>query len=181
LPRQSCAFYGDAFTVEVAPHLRVLHRRALRLTQHEQATEDLLQDTLERAFVKFAHYERGTNVSAWLLRIMKNLRISDFRDHGGRPQAASLDMLEALASYQATRQTKTPSVDVESAILSQLGEEAIRQAIDALPEEIRMVVFLANVEELASKDIATILNVPLGTVASRLFRGRRLLQRGLRT
>lgn len=172
---------SDAFTVEVAPHLPVLHRKALWLTQHQQAAEDLLQDTLERAFVKFDHYERGTNVRAWLLRIMKNLRINDFRDHGRQSQAASLDMLEASASYQAARQKNPPLVGVESVILSQLGEEAIRQAFDALPDEFRMVVLLADVEELAYTEIAAILDAPPGTVASRLFRGRRPLQRTLRT
>lgn len=177
----SCAVDGDAFIVEVAPHLHVLRRTALRLTGHEQAADDLLQDTLERTFVKFGRYRCGTNIRAWLLRIMSNIRINGFRGHARRPQAWSLEALDECSPYRAVRQTGVALTDVESVILSRLGEEAIRQAIDALPEDIRMVVFLADVEELAYKDIATILSVPLGTVSSRLFRGRRLLQRALRT
>src|SRR5215203_1181125 len=94
---------GDAFTAEVAPHLHLLFRAALRMTQQEQAAEDLLQDTLERAFVNFARYEPGTNIRAWLLRIMSNVRISGFRRVSRRPQTASLDEMEDFSIYGAAR------------------------------------------------------------------------------
>src|SRR5438876_5067312 len=94
---------GDAFTVEVAPHLHLLYRTALRLTHEEQAAEDLLQDTLERAFLNFARYEPGTNVRAWLLRIMSNVRISGFRKVARRPQTSSLDAVEDFSMYRAVR------------------------------------------------------------------------------
>src|SRR5438874_12610471 len=81
----------DAFSAEVAPHLHLLYRTALRLTRDEQAAEDLLQDTLERAFLNFARYEQGTNIRAWLLRIMSNVRISGFRRVARRPQTSSLE------------------------------------------------------------------------------------------
>jgi RNA polymerase sigma factor (sigma-70 family) len=87
----------------VAPHLHLLYRAALRMTQQEQAAEDLLQDTLERAFLNFARYEPGTNIRAWLLRIMSNVRISGFRRVSRRPQTSSLDELEAFSIYGAAR------------------------------------------------------------------------------
>src|SRR5215210_4759673 len=90
---------GDAFTDEVAPHLHLLFRAALRMTQEEQAAEDLLQDTLERAFLNFSRYEPGTNIRAWLLRIMSNVRISGFRRVSRRPQTSSLDDLEPFSIY----------------------------------------------------------------------------------
>src|SRR6478609_11903718 len=94
---------GDAFTAEVAPHLHLLFRTAMRLTHEEQAAEDLLQDTLERAFLNFARYEPGTNIRAWLLRIMSNVRISGFRRVARRPQTSSLEMAEDFSMYRAVR------------------------------------------------------------------------------
>ncbi len=170
---------GDAFTAEVAPHLHMLYRTALRMTQHEQAAEDLLQDTLERAFLNFARYEPGTNIRAWLLRIMSNVRISGFRRVARRPQTASLDDLEEFSIYGAACADGIATADVESAVLDRIGEEAILQAIDRLPEDFRMVVVLADVEGFSYKEMASILEVPIGTVTSRLFRGRQQLQRSL--
>src|SRR3954447_15744138 len=94
---------GDAFTAEVAPHLHTVFRTALRLTHDEQAAEDLLQDTLERAFLNFARYQPGTNIRAWLLRIMNNVRISGFRRVARRPQTSSLETVEDFSLYRAVR------------------------------------------------------------------------------
>ena len=112
---------GDAFTAEVAPHLHLLYRTALRMTQQEQAAEDLLQDTLERAFLNFARYEPGTNIRAWLLRIMSNVRISGFRRVARRPQTASLDELEPFSIYGAARADGIATADVESVVLNRIG------------------------------------------------------------
>ena len=170
---------GDAFSDEVAPHLHLLYRMALRLTQHEQAAEDLLQDTLERAFLNFARYEAGTNIRAWLLRIMSNVRISGFRRASRRPQTSSLDAVEEFSLYGAVRVEGIAPLDVEAAVLNRIGEEAILKAIDALPEDFRTVVVLADVEGFSYRDMATILEIPIGTVTSRLYRGRKQLQRVL--
>src|ERR1700760_2912648 len=94
---------GDVFTDEVAPPLPMLFRMALRLTQDEQAAEDLLQDTLERAFQNFKRYEPGTNVRAWLLRIMSNVRISGFRRSARRPITSSIEDTEDFSLYRAVR------------------------------------------------------------------------------
>jgi RNA polymerase sigma-70 factor (ECF subfamily) len=178
-PPTSAPVAGDAFTAEVAPHLHLLFRTALRLTHEEQAAEDLVQDTLERAFRGFARYEPGTNIRAWLLRIMSNVRISGFRRVARRPQASSLDAVEEFSLYEAVQVEKVAPLDVESAVLDRIGEETILAAIDALPEDFRMVVVLADVEGFSYKDMAAILETPIGTVTSRLYRGRQQLQRTL--
>ena len=170
---------GDAFSDEVAPHLHLLYRMAFRLTQEEQAAEDLLQDTLERAFLNFARYERGTNIRAWLLRIMSNVRISGFRRASRRPQTSSLDAAEDFSLYRAVQVEGIAPLDVEASVLNRIGEEAILRAIDALPEDFRTVVVLSDVEGFSYRDMAAILDIPIGTVTSRLYRGRKQLQRAL--
>lgn len=170
---------GDVFTIEVAPHLHALFRMAMRLTQEEQAAEDLLQDTLERAFQSFRRYEPGTNIRAWLLRIMSNVRISGFRRSARRPQTSSLEDAEDFSLYRAVRTQGIAPPDVEAVVLNRIGEESILQAIDGLPEDFRTVVVLADVEGFSYKEMAVILDVPIGTVTSRLYRGRQQLQRRL--
>ena len=170
---------GEAFTAEVGPHLHVLYRTALRLTHDEQAAEDLVQDTLERAFAAFDRYQRGTNARAWLLRIMNNGWISNYRRQVRRPQGTSLEAMEDFSLYRAVRQAGIAPADVESVVLNQIGEESVLQAIDGLSPEFRMVVLLADVEGFSYKDMAAILNVPIGTVTSRLYRGRKQLQHAL--
>jgi RNA polymerase sigma-70 factor, ECF subfamily len=170
---------GEAFTAEVAPHLHILYRTALRLTHDEQAAEDLVQDTLERAFGNFARYQRGTNIRAWMLRIMNNAWISNYRYQVRRPQGASLEAMEDFSLYRAVRQAGIAPVDVEAVVLNRIGEESVLRAIDGLSSDFRMVVLLADVEGFSYKDMATILDVPIGTVTSRLFRGRKQLQRSL--
>jgi len=170
---------GETFTSEVGPHLHVLYRMALRLTSDEQSAEDLVQDTLERAFANFTRYQSGTNVRAWMLRIMNNAWISNYRRQSRRPQGASLEAMEDFSLYRAVRQAGIAPADVEAVVLNRIGEESVLQAIDGLTPEFRMVVLLADVEGFSYKDMASILNVPIGTVTSRLFRGRKQLQRSL--
>jgi RNA polymerase sigma-70 factor (ECF subfamily) len=170
---------GDLCTSEIAPHLHGLYRMALRLTQEEQAAEDLLPDTLERAFLNFRRYEPGTNIRAWLLRIMSNVRISGFRRTSRRPQTSSLDDAEDFSLYRAVRVEGIAPLDVEAVVLDRIGEETILTAIDRLTEEVRAVVVLADVEGFSYKEMATILDVPIGTVTSRPYRGRQQLQRAL--
>jgi RNA polymerase sigma-70 factor (ECF subfamily) len=170
---------GDVFTCEVGPHLHVLFRMAMRLTQEEQAAEDLVQDTLERAFQNFKRYEPGTNVRAWLLRIMSNVRISGFRRSARRPQTSSLEDAEDFSLYRAVRTQGIAPLDVEAVVLNRIGEETILKAIDRLPEDFRVVVVLSDVEGFSYKEMAAILDVPIGTVTSRLYRGRQQLQRSL--
>ncbi|MCC6175660.1 MAG: sigma-70 family RNA polymerase sigma factor [Chloroflexi bacterium] len=170
---------GDLFSAEVEPHIHFLFRIALRLTHDVSSAEDLLQDTLERALRNFERYEPGTNVRAWLLRIMHNLRINYHRARACRPRAVSLEQIEAPSAHQGRGQRGGDAQGVESVILSQLGEEEIFRAIDDLPDRFREVISLADVEELDYKDIAARLRIPVGTVASRVYRGRRQLRQML--
>jgi RNA polymerase sigma-70 factor, ECF subfamily len=168
-----------AFEDEVAPHLPWLLRMALRLTRHEQAAEDLLQDTLERGFVHFGRYQPATNVRAWPFQIMRNVRISAYRSAARRPAMMSLDAVEQHSAPGSVLTETLLQGSVESLVVSRLGEEAILHAIERLPKEYRLTVVLSDVEGYAYKEMAALLDVPLGTVTSRLHRGRRQLQRTL--
>lgn len=170
---------ADAFAEEVAPLLPLLTRAALRLTRDEHVADDLLQDTLERGFVHYGRYCRGTNLYGWLLRIMKNLRVSAFRTAARRPPTASLDSWAGLSRDPAARFESAALGDVEATVVSRLGEEAILRAVESLPEEFRSAIRLADVDGLPYRQAAAILGVPVGTVCSRLHRGRQQLQQAL--
>ncbi len=178
--RMSSSDDGQRFAAEIEPLLPLLYRMALRLTGDRQGAEDLLQDTLERAFVNYGRFEPGTNVRAWLHRTMHNLWIGVYRSRVSRPRVLSLDLMEHASSAGSTRQQGRPANGVESIVLSHIAEEEIFSAVEGLPAEFRKVVSLADVEQLDYKDIAALLRIPLGTVASRLYRGRRRLQQVLR-
>lgn len=167
------------FEAEALPHLDALYRTARRLTRNDQAAEDLVQDTLERAYTHYDRFQPGTNMRAWLFRILSNLAISQYRRRSSAPAIESLDDGEEFSLYDQLVEGGDTGSDVEARVLDLLGEESIRAAIEALPIEFRMVVLLADVEGFAYKEIADILGIPRGTVMSRLFRGRRLLQRSL--
>ena len=167
------------FESEALPHLDALYRTARRLTRNDQAAEDLVQDALERAYTHYDRFQPGTNMRAWLFRILSNLAISQYRRRSTAPTIESLDEGEEFSLYDQLQAGGDGESDVESRVLDMLGEESIRAAIEALPMEFRMVVLLADVEGFAYKEIAEILGIPRGTVMSRLFRGRRLLQRSL--
>jgi RNA polymerase sigma-70 factor, ECF subfamily len=167
------------FESEALPHLDALYRTARRLTRNDQAAEDLVQDALERAYTHYDRFQPGTNMRAWLFRILSNLAISQYRRRSTAPAIESLDEGEEFSLYDQLQASGDAESDVESRVLDMLGEESIRAAIEALPMEFRMVVLLADVEGFAYKEIAEILGIPRGTVMSRLFRGRRLLQRSL--
>jgi len=167
------------FESEALPHLDALYRTARRLTRNDQAAEDLVQDALERAYTHYDRFQPGTNMRAWLFRILSNLAISQYRRRSTAPTIESLDEGEEFSLYDQLQAGADGESDVESRVLDMLGEESIRAAIEALPMEFRMVVLLADVEGFAYKEIAEILGIPRGTVMSRLFRGRRLLQRSL--
>lgn len=168
-----------AFESEAVPHIPALYRTALRLTHQRQAAEDLVQDTLERAFRAFHRYEPGTNMRAWLFKIMSYLSISAYRHQKRVPRISSLDDTEEWSLYSQALKAGLQPADVESTVLARLGESNIQDAIDQLTPELRLVVMLADVEEFTYNEIAEIMGTPRGTVMSRLHRGRRRLQRAL--
>jgi RNA polymerase sigma-70 factor (ECF subfamily) len=168
------------FEDEALQHLDALYRTALRMTRNPADAEDLVQDALVRAFRFYDRFEPGTNFRAWLFKILTNTYINSYRRKQNRPQESSLDDAEDFFLYnQLSRDTGERVTDVEDTVLDRLGADAIQQAIDRLPPQFRTTVQLADVEGLSYADIAEATNVAKGTVMSRLFRGRRLLQRAL--
>jgi RNA polymerase sigma-70 factor (ECF subfamily) len=166
---------ADSFEDLVRPELVTLHRRAFRLTREHEAAQDLVQDTLERAYRKLGRFRSGSNIRAWLLCIMRNIWISNHRRRAGAIRMVSLDLIAEARPY--LDDVEAPSgPDVESAVVDALSVASIHAAIDGLPSRLRQVVVLADVEETPYGTIAEALAIPIGTVASRLCRGRRRLR-----
>jgi RNA polymerase sigma-70 factor, ECF subfamily len=170
------------FEQEALKHLDALYRTALRMTRNPQDAEDLVQETYLRAYRFFDQFETGTNLRAWLFKILTNAYINSYRKSQNEPKNTSLEDTEEFALYhQMARDVKDGSLgwDVEAEVLDRFAEADIREAIESLPDSFRMTVLLADVEGFSYKEIAQITDVSLGTVMSRLFRGRRLLQKAL--
>ena len=169
----------DPFEAEVLSHLDALYAVACRLTKVPLDAEDLVQDALVKAMRARDQYEPGTNLKAWLFKILTNTFINKYRRGGlervvlDGPDADPLaDGWVSAASMRALR-------DPESQVLRPIVEDEIHRALDDLPEEFRIAVVLSDVEELSYKEIAEVMDCPVGTVMSRLHRGRRLLQKRL--
>jgi len=169
----------DAFESQTLEHLDALYAVSCRLTKAPLDAEDLVQDTLVKAMRAREQYEPGTNLKAWLFKILHNTFINKYRRGGLErivlegPDADPLaDGWVSAASMRALR-------DPESQALRPLVQQEIHKALDELPEEFRLAVVLSDVEELSYKEIADVMGCPVGTVMSRLHRGRRLLQKRL--
>jgi RNA polymerase sigma-70 factor, ECF subfamily len=168
------------FEDEALKHLDALYRTALRMTRNPSDAEDLVQDSLVRAFRFYNRFEPGTNFRAWLFKILTNTYINSYRRKQGRPQESSLEDTEEFFLYNQLSGDEGERVtDVEDTVLDQLGADAIQRAIDQLPPQFRTTVQLSDVEGLSYAEIAEATGVAKGTVMSRLFRGRRQLQRAL--
>jgi RNA polymerase sigma-70 factor (ECF subfamily) len=167
---------------EVAlPYLDALFNLALSLTHNRKDAEDLVQETYLRAFRFFDSYQPGTHIKAWLFRILRNTFINRYRAEKVRPEEVDFDKIEG--TYETLVDAEFASLgrhpDPEQALLAGVPDEEIQTAMRALPEEYRSVVIMALIEEMTYKEIASALSIPLGTVMSRLHRGRRQLQRSL--
>jgi RNA polymerase sigma-70 factor (ECF subfamily) len=172
---QQAVFERDALQ-----HLDALYRTALRMTRNPQDAEDLVQETYLRAYRFFDKFEPGTNLRAWLFKILTNSYINRYRKQATEPRVDSLDDSEEFALYNhLDGGAATRGATVEAQVLDHFAEEDIKAAIEALPPQFRMAVLLADVEGFSYNDIAEITGVKKGTVMSRLFRGRRLLQKAL--
>jgi RNA polymerase sigma-70 factor (ECF subfamily) len=168
------------FEEEALKHLDALYRTALRMTRNPSDAEDLVQDALVRAYRFYDRFEPGTNFRAWLFKILTNTYINTYRRKQGRPQESSLEDTEEFFLYnQLKDDTGDHLTDVEGTVLDRLGADSIQRAIDQLPPQFRTTVQLADVEGLSYAEVAEATGVAKGTVMSRLFRGRRLLQRAL--
>ncbi|MEX1010972.1 MAG: sigma-70 family RNA polymerase sigma factor [Balneolaceae bacterium] len=162
------------FHEEILPHLDALYNFALRLTTEPNDAEDLVQDSIVKAYRFFSSYEKGTNAKAWLFRILKNSYINNYRRKSKKPQEVDYD--EVATFYETIRAERTESSDLEDKMFSQLIDDDLTNALEDLPEDFRTVVLLCDVEEFTYEEIANMLDVPIGTIRSRLHRGRNLLK-----
>jgi len=163
-----------SFEEEALPHLDTAYRVALRLAGDEAQAEDLVQETMLKAYRSWHQYRPGTNVRAWLLTILRHTFINEYRKR--RKIVAELDVseIEAWTVFPAVQ-----DVDPEGRFFDSIVDEEVLRAIDALPDEFRETLTLSDVEGLTYAEIAEITEVPVGTVKSRLFRARQALQRQL--
>jgi RNA polymerase sigma-70 factor, ECF subfamily len=162
---------GRSFDAEALPHLDALYRVALRLTGDASQAEDLVQDTMLKAYRSWQQYRPGTNAKGWLLTILRNTFINDYRRRKHEPVAMDLEAVEPHALDRSIQE-----VDPEGSFFSQIVDAKVLEAIDALPDEFREVLVLSDVEGMRYAEIAETLQIPVGTVKSRLFRARKLLQ-----
>ncbi len=160
-------------------HLDGLYAAALRLTRNERDAEDLVQDALLRAYRFFDRFERGTNIKAWLFKILTNTFINRYRRSVKERSIVDGPEQESVQEQVISREASDQAADPERWFFDRLLSEDVLRAVDALPIDFRMVVILADLQEFSYREIAEIVDVPVGTVMSRLYRGRRLLQRAL--
>ncbi len=168
------------FQEDAIPLLDSLYGAALRMTRHPADAEDLIQETMLRAYRSFDRFEAGTNLKAWLFRIMTNAYINTYRKKQREPQKISTEDVQDFDLYQELKLhdpqfSQTP----ESIVLDRLLDSHIVDAIDDLPEQFRLAVVLSDVEGFSYAEMAEIMDVPMGTVMSRLHRGRKALQKRL--
>ena len=169
---------GWDFEAAAIPYLDGLYNMAFRLTRNAEDAEDLVQETYFKAYKHYDKFEAGTNLKAWLFRIMKNTFINGYRKRQSQPPQSAFsgieDSFESLVEA-SDGQVKNP----EQEFLAKVLDEDVQLAIDALREDYRMVILLIDLEGFSYKEAASILEVPVGTVMSRLYRGRRMLERVL--
>jgi RNA polymerase sigma-70 factor (ECF subfamily) len=160
-------------------HLDALYAAAFRLTRNERDAEDLVQDAFLRAFRFFDKFERGTNIKAWLFKILTNTFINRYRRTTRERSIVDGAEREAVKERVVSRDASELASNPEQVFFDRLLSDDVVRAVDALPIDFRLVVILADLQEFSYKEIADVLDVPVGTVMSRLFRGRRLLQKAL--
>jgi RNA polymerase sigma-70 factor (ECF subfamily) len=160
-----------SFEREALVHLDTLYRVALRLSGNAADAEDLVQETVLRAYRSWDRYTPGTNAKGWLLTILRHLFINEYRRKRRHPETVDVDTIEPFAVFEDIQEE-----DPQGAFFDRIVDDEVLRAVDELPEAFREAVTLSDVEGLSYEEIAKVLEVPVGTVKSRLFRGRRLLQ-----
>jgi RNA polymerase sigma-70 factor (ECF subfamily) len=170
-PARSPEERREGYEKEALVHLDVLYRVALRLTGNAADAEDLVQETMLRAYRSWDRYTPGTNAKGWLLTILRHLFINEYRRKSRHPETVDVDTIEPFALFQEVQEE-----DPQGAFFDKIVDDEVLRAVDQLPEAFREAVTLSDVEGLSYEEVAKVLDVPVGTVKSRLYRGRRLLQ-----
>ncbi len=169
------------FADQATPFIDQLYAAAVRMTRNPADAEDLVQETFVRAYRGFGSFQDGTNLRAWLYRILTNTFINSYRAAQRRPEQSELDDVEELYLYRRIGGLEAASLgrSAEDELMDLFTDSQVQDAVDALPEQFRLAVLLADVDGFSYKEIAEILDVPIGTVMSRLHRGRKALQKSL--
>lgn len=160
------------------PYADALFGTALRLTRNRQDAEDLLQETYLRAYSHYDGFQEGTNLKAWLFRILKNCFINGYRQRKAGPREVDLERGE-VSFEAALEEVAPPAATPEDELVEKTLDGDVARALGALPEDFRLVVELVDLQDFSYREVADILEIPLGTVMSRLYRGRRLLEEAL--
>jgi RNA polymerase sigma-70 factor (ECF subfamily) len=167
------------FADDAMPFMDGLYSAALRMTRNPADAEDLVQETYLRAYRGYPRFEEGTNLRAWLYRILTNTFINSYRSKQRRPAESDLGDVEDLYLYRRLGglETSQRGRSAEDELMDLVTDTEIKDALEQLPEQFRIAVLLADVEQFSYKEIAEILDIPIGTVMSRLHRGRKALQK----
>jgi RNA polymerase sigma-70 factor, ECF subfamily len=165
------------FQREALPHMDALYNFALRMTSDPDDADDLLQETYLKAYRFFDKFEKGTNCKAWLFRIMKNSFINMYRKSSKEPDKVDYDEIEEF--YHTIRAESADANDLQEQLFSNLLDDDVTRALEQLPEEFRTVVILCDIEGFTYEEIADFVECPIGTVRSRLHRGRKMLRANL--
>jgi RNA polymerase sigma-70 factor (ECF subfamily) len=165
------------FEEQAVPFMDQLYAAGLRMTRNPADAADLVQETFVKAFAAFGQFQQGTNLKAWLYRILTNTFINNYRKNQRNPYQGTIDDLEDWQLGNAESVTQGRSTrSAEAEAIDHLPDSAVKDALQAIPEDFRMAVYFADVEGFSYQEIADIMKTPVGTVMSRLHRGRRLLR-----
>jgi RNA polymerase sigma-70 factor, ECF subfamily len=175
---EAMAERGD-FAEQAMQYAPQLYSAALRMTRSKTDAEDLVQETYLRAYRGYASFTDGTNLRAWLFRILTNTFINTYRAKQRRVQETELDDVEDLYLYRRISNVDVASRSAEDTLFELFPDDEVKAALESLPESFRLPVLLADVEGFAYKEIAEMLDIPIGTVMSRLHRGRKAMQKAL--